>query len=398
MKIIHHLLLLAVIASATVSGGCVGRAYVYEPLDSASLRDRAESQVNGTIRVSAAVTGREETEALFGIDLYDQGIQPIWLEIENAGDTSVRYAPVGTDPYYFSPLEVAYKNRSGFSNEGRSDLERRVDTLAMPRYIDAGETRSGFVYTHAVSGAKGFNIDLFGSSSSHSFTFLLRVPGFVPDYANFDAASIYPANEIVKYDGDQIIGALRSIPCCSNEQGGAAVGEPINILLIGDGDELLRALLRSGWAETSASDSAAEQPQFLFGRPQDAMFKYESLGGDSTYEIRFWLAPVKSDENQVWLGQIRHFYSWSGAFQRLDPDVDAARDFAIQKFLYGQALRAIGWLSGEEVVPPDSLWDRLLNTQYFTDGFRAVLWLSAEPYSASEIDVKNWDSLPGWLQ
>ncbi|MCJ7557229.1 MAG: LssY C-terminal domain-containing protein [Gammaproteobacteria bacterium] len=371
---------------------------MYEPLDPASLRERAESQSDVAIRVSAAVPGHQETESLFGIDLYDQGIQPIWLEIENTGDTPARYAPVGTDPYYFSPLEVAYKNRSGLSDKGRSELERRLDTMAMPRYIEAGETRSGFVYTHAALGAKGFNVDVFGSSGSHNFTFLLRVPGFVPDYANFDAASIYSADQIIKFKGDEVVGALRDLPCCSTDQNKDKAGEPINIVLIGSGSELLRALLRSGWIETSETEAADQERQFLFGRSQDAMFKYESFGGDSNYEIRFWLAPMMSDQNRVWVGQIRHFYSRGGAFPRLDADVDNARDFAIQKFLYGQALRALGWLSGKEVIPADSLWDRLLNTQYFTDGFRIVLWLSAEPYSVSEIDVKNWDPAPGWKQ
>jgi hypothetical protein len=146
--------------------GCGGHAYVYKPVASIEIQDRAESQSDETVRVSAMVPGREETEAVFGVALYDQGIQPVWLEIENNGPEQVRYALVSTDSNYFSPLEVAYKNRSGFSDEARVEMERRFHRLAMPRYIDPGETRSGFVFTHADTGAKGFNVDLFDSGDS----------------------------------------------------------------------------------------------------------------------------------------------------------------------------------------------------------------------------------------
>jgi hypothetical protein len=398
MKVTRYLVLLAMIASAIVLDGCGGRAYVYGSLDPASLRERAESQSDGSVTVSAAVPGRQETEALFGIDLYDQGIQPVWIEIENKGASLVRYALVGTDPYYFSPYEVAYKNRGGLSGEGRSELELRLDALAMPRYVGAGETRSGFVFTHSSSGAKGFNVDAFGSRISYNFTFLLRVPGFVPDYANFNAASIYAADKVVSYEGDQVLEALRQMPCCSTDQTGQEAAEPVNLIVVGSGRELLQALLRSRWVETSAEEAAQDEQQYLFGRPQDAIFKYKSLGGDSLYEIRFWLAPLSCDNKEVWAGQIRHFYSWGGAFPHLDADVDSARDFAIQKFLYGQALRTVGWVSGRKVVPPESLWDRLINTPYFTDGYRAVMWLSEEPFSEAQIKIKDWDKPPEWFQ
>jgi hypothetical protein len=394
MRKTRHLLALAILAGTSAFAGCGGRAYVYDAVDQPGFRERAETKTEATVRVSATVPGREETKSVFGIDLYGQGIQPVWLEIDNAGDVQVRYAVVSTDRYYFSPLEVAYTNRGGFSAEGRSDMEKRFNELAMPRYIDPGETRSGFVFTRAALGAKGFNVDVFGNKTLHNFTFLLRVPGFMPDYANFDAATIYPADQVSSYDDDQLVDALRNMPCCSTDQSGQTAREPINIMLIGEGPELLKALLRSGWTETSAKEAAEQQPQYLFGRAQDAIFKYQSLQGDSVYEIRFWLAPAMSGEDRVWLGQIRHFYLWGGSIRRFDPDVDNARDFAMQKFLYGQALQAIGWLAGAAIVPAESFWDLLINTPHFTDGYRIVLWLAADPVSAVDIDVKEWDPPP----
>ena len=204
MRRFRLILALTIVACTTVFAACGGRAYVYDAVDQPSLRDRAETKTEASIRVSATVPGRDETKSVFGIDLYAQGIQPVWLEIQNSDSALVRYAVVSTDADYFSPLEVAYKNKGGYSGDGRSDMEKRFNQLAMPRYVDPGETRSGFVFTHADDGAKGFNVDVMGTNVMARFTFLLRVPDFTPDYANFDAASIYAADEVVSFNSEQI--------------------------------------------------------------------------------------------------------------------------------------------------------------------------------------------------
>ena len=47
---------------------------------------RAETKSEGNIRVTAAVLSEDETKTYFDLDLYDKGIQPIWLEIENQNE------------------------------------------------------------------------------------------------------------------------------------------------------------------------------------------------------------------------------------------------------------------------------------------------------------------------
>jgi hypothetical protein len=106
------------ICALVVFAGCGGRPYIHAPLESTELRSRATVQGDDAVRVSAAVPGAEETESLFGMSLYEQGVQPVWLEIENKTNIRLRYAHTGTDREYFSPLEVAYKNRKGLSDEG----------------------------------------------------------------------------------------------------------------------------------------------------------------------------------------------------------------------------------------------------------------------------------------
>lgn len=387
-------LMLTLLGVCALLAACGGRAYVYEPIASTDVRARAELQWEASVRVSAAVPGRAETAAIFGLPLYDEGIQPIWLEIENKGPDQVRYAPVSTDRDYYAPLEVAYTNRSGFSDTARIEMERRFYELAMPRYIDPGETRSGFVLTHAASGAKGFNVDLFSSTDSFHFTFLLRVPGFVPDYANVDFNSIYAPDQLTVFEEQHLYEAIKSIPCCSSGASSDEIGSAVNVFLIGAGSELLRALLRSNWIETGAAVAADKEPDFLFGRQQDAIFRRESRIDDSYYELRLWLAPVMSGENRVWAGQVRHFFGFGKSTSRTDPDVDHARNYALQSFLYGQALEKLGWVAGQEVVPVQSFWENLIRPAYFTGGHRVVLWLSGEPLSLADVGSLDWDEPP----
>jgi hypothetical protein len=390
-------LVIATLALSAMLVGCGGRAYVHESVDQGTFLARAERQSAGPVQVATAVLGRDETTRLFGLDLYDQGIQPVWLQVENGSETLVRYAPVSTDPEYFAPLEVAYMNRRGYSEAARKAMDKRFYELAMPRYIPAGETRSGFVLTHADRGAKGFNVDVAGGGKSRTFTFLLRVPGFEPDYARLNLREMY-GDDAPDYEDEALRKAISELPCCGGDRVDDTSGEPVNIMLIGQGEALLRALLRSDWRETSREEAKQQPPQFLFGRQQDAIFRYETVGGDGFYELRMWKAPFRSGGDDVYVGQARHFFRWIGSVTRMDADVDNARNFAAQKFLYGQSIRANAWVADEEVVPVTSFWERLIDTPYFTDGYRVVLWLSGEPVSMFDIDVNAWDNPPRWLQ
>ena len=66
--------------------------------------ERAVTQVKGEVRVTAAVMSKKETEQAFDLDLYDKGIQPVWLEIENKSTEDFWFVRRGLDPNYFSPL------------------------------------------------------------------------------------------------------------------------------------------------------------------------------------------------------------------------------------------------------------------------------------------------------
>ena len=377
--------------------GCGGRAYVYDESPLAGLRAAAETQSDDGVTVRAAVPGRDDTEALFGVDMYAEGIQPVWIEVTNNLERNARYAPVSTDRDYYSPLEIAWKFRGGYSDEGEFELQKRLYLGAMPRYIPPGETRSGFVFTHLDNGAKGFNVDVHSLGETHLFTFLLRVPGFTPDYANVDFAKMYEESQIRRLDDEGAYTALQNMRCCTRTEGGEDI-LPINVVLVASGDEILRSLLRSGWIETAAGETNSRRDEYFFGRPQDGVFRYETLDKGSSYELRLWFSPVFANGERVWLGQVRHYFRVGGAIRREDADIDNARNFAAQKFVYGQAVERIAWFQGTAVVPVSSFWDQLIGEPYFTDGMRLVLWLTGDPVAAQDIEFVPWDDPPAWTQ
>ena len=60
-------------------------AYHPRAADRPSFLARVRTETQGTVRVSVAALGASESREHFGIDLKAQGIQPVWLEIDNRG-------------------------------------------------------------------------------------------------------------------------------------------------------------------------------------------------------------------------------------------------------------------------------------------------------------------------
>jgi hypothetical protein len=71
-----------------------------------SFMSRAEVRQQGAVTVRAAVLTDDESERYFGASLADQGIQVVWLSVDNASDLRLRFLPIVTDPNYFSAPEV----------------------------------------------------------------------------------------------------------------------------------------------------------------------------------------------------------------------------------------------------------------------------------------------------
>lgn len=387
------------LVTALLLSACGSNPYQPQIENLASVKVRSERQTIANVRVDVAVPSPDETKAIFDLPLYDRGIQPVWIEVDNRGETDLRYAPVGTDPDYVPPFEVAYTNKGGFSKAAHKEMERYLHSHSMSRAIPSGESRSGFIFTQARPGTKGINIDLYGpqADDTYSFVFFVPVPGFVADHAQVNFEALYHSGDMVTYDLPGLRKALVALPCCLSDQSGIREGDPLNLVLVGDGDDVLQSLLRAGWFEriaTERGNASATEVGYLYGRTADAVFRKSRPGKGARSELRLWMTPMRVGERPVWIGDVIHFLRDSGGAVIPDPNIDDARDFFLQDLWYSQGLAKSAWLKGTNQVPIDRPRQDLMGNDYFTDGYRAVLWPSGDPVSLLETDYLSWDSPP----
>ncbi len=384
------------------------------PIDQVSFRDRAQSQAKNKIRVTAAVLSDEESQAVFDLPLYKQGIQPVWLEIKNNTEQSVWFAPVGLDPDYFAPLEVAYINRVMFSGEINKKMNEYFHAHAMRNQIPPGTMISGFVFTHLDMGTKAFNVDVIGEDSAlRTFTFFIPVPGLRLSHQEIDWESLYKEKELLRLEDEESLRkALETLPCCSTDKDGKQKGDPLNIVFVSTGEDLHLVLIRSGWNETAKIDTGAASeatrstryagadryapviPFFLYGRPQDAAFRKTRETGNEQNQIRLWLSPILFKGLPVWVGQISRDIKVRFRF-KLEPLVDEARTYIFQDVLYSSALERYGYVKGVGAATQSNPRKTLQGDSYFTDGYRAVMWVTGKPTAYSDIEFLSWET-PGF--
>jgi hypothetical protein len=383
------------------------------PIEETIFRNRGLSKTDGVVKVTATILSREETREIFGLDLYKESIQPIWLEIENNDNTRIWVPPFGVDPDYFAPFEVAYMHHFFFSKRTNAKMDRYFHEKAMASYVPPGNIRSGFIFTNLDLGIKGFNVDLIGEDHEvRTFTFFIPVPGFKVSHQDVDWATLYSKDEVVSYDDmESFRTALEKLPCCSTNEASNKEGDPLNLVIIGSGKALHHTLIRSGWDETKSLSIesfpmtatttaffkrdryAALIPFYLYGRHQDAAFSKTRQKANEQNLLRLWLSPIRFEDLPVWVGQISRTIKvrFLPDTYQIEPLVDEARTYMLQDIWYAQGLMKFGYVKGvgsASITQPRQTFN---NHPYFTDGYRLVLWVSNKPVSFSDVENLDWE-------
>ena len=380
--------------------GCAGQPYTSNDPSAASVLTRKITQEQEGIRVSTAVPDAGETAELFGLSLYEKGVQPVWIEVENNSANLLRLSIWSIDSDYYSPLEVAWMNRKGYSSEGQAAMERSLYDAAIERRIPPGEKRSGFVFTHLKPGTKGFNVDLIsGQMRSYTFTFFVPIPGFIADYMAVDFKSLYAEDEIVELNLDTLRPALEQAKYYASDITGTLQGLPMNIAVVGTPLALRRALLRANWQETELGSSfvAGARKQHYAGRPPDGTFIKTRADGTERKVLSLWLTPMRVGQEPVWLGQT---VTAVGVSDKADdiflvsPDIDTPYIYLMQNFWYSQSLKQIAFIRAGAVVSPAAQVEAYGGWRYHTNGMRGVLWVSEDPVGLNEVRNLNWEQMP----
>ena len=387
--------------------GCATKPYVPASQTSYGFVDRATSQSQGDIHISTAVPTAEETLALTGIDLYSQGIQPVWLEISNRSDRSARLITWSIDRDYFSPIEVAYMNRKAFTGDSYEQMQAWFHNSAMPRDIAAGETRAGLVYTHLRPGTKGFNLTLIHAGTALDFTFFVPLPGFVPDFMQVDFAKLYAPEQV----RDLALGDLRAVletelGCCATDVSGELQGGPLNTVMVASGAALRRAMLRGDWIESSMEHGGniRAREQHFQSRPPDAIYWKLREDGNERIQLHLWLAPWRVSGELVWVAQVFYYTDETPlasvvgeragrdselytllANESVMADIDSAQNFLLQNLWYNGSLRATGFVGGVGKVDVDNPLTGFGGAAYYTKGMRMVAFLGEEARALDEV-------------
>ena len=79
---------------------------------------------------------------------------------------------------------------------------------------------------------------------------------------------------------------------------------------------------------------------------------------------------------------------------RTNPDVDETREHLLQALWYSQRVVKYAYVKGVGAVPPSQPRQTRTGDPYFTDGYRAVVWLSSRPVALSEVEFVEWERPP----
>jgi hypothetical protein len=427
------LLAVALVLHAVWLEGCV--SYKPRALEEVPFRERAETLEQNGLRVSAAALGRSEARDLFGVPLGKNGIQPLWLEIENGGEHPHVFFQQSVDPDYFSPSEAAYKSHYSGSKRlltygllgillwplllvapvqyvSARRANSKMDDLFVERGIGnrvivPGEHKKGFVFTHLDEGTKHVTVGLLSHDGEKRFDLFVQVPGLRVDHERFEEAKLYPSQEIPDLDWKALRDALVDLPCCTTNKKASSNGDPLNLVVVGSFEALLEGLTRAGWDETEVIDvstslktvrsfvfgsSYRHSPVsnlYLFDRPQDVAFQKARETVHERNHLRLWLAPFHLADQPVWVGQVSRDIgvkfttrAWNLTTHAIDGDIDDSRENVMGDLIQTGRVERISYVPGVGPSDPEDPPENLTGDEYVTDGHRAVAVLSREKVDA----------------
>lgn len=381
---------------------------------------RAITSTQGGVKVSTSVLSAEESSDVYGVELAKQGIQPVWIKVENQDERAYWLMSVGMDPHFFPPSEAA----EFLSSQGNLDqLELTFRKLAFRNPVPSKGNVSGFVLTNHDEGIKMVQVDLVSSGRLKSFSFLAGVPGFRADYSarKVFERDLNRSEELVDYeDADAFRKALEQLPCCVTNKKGTRNADPLNLVIVGSLKDAFPALVRRGWRPTEESWSGAAMkmirsalagkpylnapvsPLYLYDRPQDLALQRARDNIHQRNHLRLWLSPMNYRGKPVWVGQISRdigtrltIHSPYLTTHKIDPNVDEARTALTEDMAYSQHLAKTGLVTGVGEATRDAPRKNLTRDPYYTDGYRSVLIFDEQLRSLDEIEFLLWESRSG---
>jgi LssY C-terminus len=362
-------------------------------INDAPLRERAVSATRQDVRVSAAVLGSDDSRRMLGADINRTNVQPIWIEVQNGTSQPLWLLQSGTDPDYFSPLEVAWSLHSLIGGATNASIDNYFNAVGFKNPIPPGGTRAGFLFTNPDRDPKLVNIDLFGARTLIPFTLFVRVPDDIPDPRFALTLFQYPDSAVTNcHDLACLRAALERMPCCASDQHATTSADPLNVIVVGRLEDIGAAMVRRSYHRDLRDSDLA---QWVFGRKPDVVLRKEAQTGAPATSIRAWLAPIRFDDQSVYVAQVGRpvggrFARRGAGDDELYEDVDETRNFFVQDMMYSGGLEKLGFVNGVGPVSQAHPRATLNGAHYFTDGLRAVMFFATRPLSFSTVEMLDW--------
>lgn len=179
--------------TSVVLAGCAD--FHPQPLVEVGFLDRAATETQDDVLVTVAIPTADENTQIFGADVVVEGVEPVWVRVDNHGDDEYYLFPATTDPDYFSAHEASWRVHRTL----RGNVNEQLDTLsasnAISLYIAPHSSQEGFI-----------QIDLRRPDAIKRFDFLIDVPG------------------------------LEALPCCDLGGDEETPGDPLNIVISADSE------------------------------------------------------------------------------------------------------------------------------------------------------------------
>ncbi len=414
LELVLGALLLAGCASAPThapTGATTGKEP--PPLD----LGRVQSLEQNGVTVRLAIPNDEEVSRHFGSELADDNIQPIWMQIENNSDVDYWLLPVAIDRDYYSADEAALATGNDLPKDQREQNRARFRAEALPFFSHAHSTHEGYVYASHMRGGRFVDVRLVGHKKAIRMRFAVLLPTEGFDYEYSALRQLYAqVKDLPDLSIAEFRERVRDLPCCTTTEDGSGTGDPLNVVLVGSGEDAVAALSASGWTFTEAitADSisrmvgaAIASKSFLtapvsslyaFGRKQDIAMQRGRSTISQRNHMRLWLAPFRCEGEPVWVGQVSRDIgvkmtprSPTLTTHVIDPVVDESREYLFQSLLHRDAVAKFAFVRGVGPASEQDPRHNLTDDPYFTDGMRLVVWLSSTPVPPHMAEDLGWN-------
>lgn len=412
--------------------------YERQPLQLPDALGDVHTKSEAGVTVSAAILTDEQARAHFGLDIGENEVQAIWLRVVNATDTKLWFMRNALDPDFYSADELAMVMHSSIRDADREGVLQYLRDESIRVLMRPQTVTQGFIFAPKAIGGRYVDVRLVQDAYSLQlqreaalargeaepeatilqlrFGFAVPLPDGIFDYERLDPEHTYAGRELPDLSRDELRAALEALPCCAASAEGEALGDPLNIVIVGSSTDALNSLARAGWSFThritlrsitrlagaalqgNSYPVAPVSNLYLFDRKQDFALQRGRANIAQRNHMRLWLAPFRHRGMHVWVGQVSRDIgikvtpkSPSLTTHIIDPEVDMTREYLLHSLLAEGFVESFGFVAGSRAATREEPAVNLADDPYFSDGLRLVVILSSDPVPYAGVENLLWE-------